>query len=67
MHLSSRSFTRALGRRSADPPLLSLEGHRAWNASWNGVLDDPSAAGAVNAMIGAASACAGREQAPRNA
>ena len=43
---------------------------RAWNGSWNGASDNLSAASAVSAIIGvigAARACAGRGQAPRNA
>jgi hypothetical protein len=42
----------------------------AWNGSWNGVPDNPSAASAVSGMtdaICAASACAGGEHASRNA
>ena len=42
----------------------------AWNVSWNGMPDNPSAASAVSAVtcaIGAASACAARSRASRNA
>jgi hypothetical protein len=45
-------------------------GPQSWNGSWNGSLDSLSAASVVSAMIraiGAASGCATRDRAPRNA
>ena len=50
--------------------MTGRKGPRTWTGSWTGSPDNPSAASAINAMSGAisaASACAARQHASRNA